>query len=352
MRSAWLAVIAAAVAGCATGEKSQEEREFEGQMYLGDQMFKNSKFEDAVRAYRRAVQLQPNNYKATIGLGASCSEASLTLYVEAERLLGVRQHDAAMRNIERADDYVAMAKKCFARGLEMRPDDRVANYNIGLMYYKRATTPYNLPYPSQLEPPDEIKKDPTALAKWMETYEKRKVGVEHRRKERDEAIDQFKRVLSIEKTALEAPEHVTHCASPQAHRYLALALLTRGNWEGAENDTELARRHLCVYLAWILGCRQQLVEKAPNKSAEEKAQKEKDLEFFDRELLELKEILLGWRDGLAILERQCRLGTDDCPIPVEKRALRLDALARERLIIEATIRMYEEARKPKLPKKP
>ncbi len=352
MRSTLLAVVAAALAGCAAGEKSPDEKEWEAQMYLGEQMFKNSKFEDAVRAYRRAVQLKPDNYQATIGLGASCSEASLTLYVEAERLLAVRQRDVAKRNIDRADEYVLMAKKCFARGLEMRPNDRVANYNLGLMYYKRATTPYNLPYPSQLEPPDEVRRDAVALAKWMETYEARKVGVEARRNERDEAISQFLQVLKIEKVALDAPTHVTHCASPQAHRYLALALLTRGNWEGTENDTELARRHLSVFLAWVLAVRQHIVEKAPNKSAEEKAQKEKELEFFDRELLDLKEILLGWREGLNSLERQCRLNTEDCPVPREKRAARLDAIAREMLIIEATIQQYEEARKPKLPKKP
>jgi tetratricopeptide (TPR) repeat protein len=342
MRNAWLVAIGVAVLGC-THTITEEEQQFDAQMFLGEEMYKGSKFEEAVRAYRKALQLQPEHYQATIGLGASCSEASLTLYTEAEHMLSINKGEIAMHTIERADDLHTLAEKSFERALKLRPDDRVANYNIGLMRYKRATTPYNLPYPSVEEPPKNVKADPVLNEKW-------KQGIAQRRRERDDAIKQFLIVLSTEKFALDDAKHIKNCSSPHAHHYLALAFLTRGDWE--DGDTERARQHLSIYMAWTLAARAEVVRVAPNKTAEEKRQKDKELEFFDRELLDLREILAGWEEGLSHLERQLRDNAFDCPIPAAKRPARLDQLTREKLVVEAMLREFDEGRKGKPKPKP
>lgn len=336
----WLIVAAAvAAAGCST-EQTAEEREFDSQMYLGDQMYKGSKFEEAVRAYARAAQLQNSSFKANLGLAQAAAELSLTLYSEADRLASINKRNLSEEVTRKADEFHEVANKAFAKAQQLHPSDTIVNYYLGLMLYKRATTPYGLPYPANPVPPKTLK-DPAMI----ELY---KSGVAQRRKERDAAIEQFEKVLRNERTATDSPDHPQRCSSPQAHRYLALAYLTRSDLD--KSDIESFRKQLGVYLAWLEGFRANIVKNAPNKTQEEKAAKEQDLAKLDRELLDVREILLAWRENLVVLERQIHLNLEECPIPLEKRPQRLQSIVQEKLLIEGMIAQFDKVREA--PKKP
>ena len=344
MRSSILAVllVVSAVPGC-NRELTDDEKEFNMQMYLGETYFKGYKYPEAVRAYARAVEIKNDSYHANIGLGSAAREYSLTLYVEAERLYAIKKGSLGKKSVEDADSMTDAALRAFGRAEKLHPGDHVTTYNVALMHYKRATTPSQFPYPAGTAPPASIKGDEKLLKLWHD-------GVAKRVEERDEAIKKFSQCVSKEKYELDHAAHAKHCASPQSHRYLALLLLTRGKWELTEtnptSDTDVARRHLAAYLVWVQACREGIVNR-PGHKQEDKDQKIKDLEYFDKELVEIKEGLLAWRQGILTLESMVRQNTPDCPVPVEKRPKRLEALQRELLIIEAMIRQFDVAREKK-----
>lgn len=302
--------------GCAGDPDLQ--RDFDNQMISGEVHFGGGRFDNAVRAYARATELKPNHYQAFIGLGSSASEHSMALYGEADRLQAVGKVAPTEDALRRADEMTDIAQRSFTKALQLRPNDPVANYLLGVMFFKRATSPYAFPYPSNNE----------------------KAALQ-RQKERDEAIRQFEIVLAREKVALDHPEHMGKCVSPQMHRYLAIAHLTRGDWE--RRDVERMREHLAFYLLWLQRNREEIVKRSGGRSDEEKARRERDLQTIDRELLDVKELLRGWLENLRVYESEVRQGKEHPPIPADRRDARLESLSRELLIVEAMVREFDQA---------
>ncbi|HTF55946.1 MAG TPA: hypothetical protein VK661_01645, partial [Planctomycetota bacterium] len=202
--------------------------------------------------------------------------------------------------------------------LQMRSDDRIANYYLGLFFYKRATSFSELPYPGTPE------------------------GMAQRCKERDEAVRQFETVVSDERGDITMGEHLATCKSPQIHRYLALALFARSDWD--HNDGETARRHVMVYLHFIEGSIAKAIAKV-TESSDDKAKNEKqaELDQLHQELVNTRALLSTQHQGLTELLSTWEAGKEEPRLAPAKRELWMNAARREIAALANLRQAFEEA---------
>lgn len=324
---------ALAFAGCTVPPTPEEERLYNAHMTLGEGYFRNAKFQEAVNAYTRAAEMRRSSFHAWLGLASSAAEYSHSLYAEAANLFELRKRDAALRALERADRMHEAALKAFTKCTEIRAGDVAIHYNQAVMFYKRSTSPYGLPYPAVAEPPPELKLSKEDAEKW-------KQGVEQRRKERDLAIQEFEKVLARDKYRLDDAAHVKNCISPQSHRYVGILYFVRGEWE--KGDTERMRQQIAFYLVWVRGAREEILHRPV--PPELKTQREKELATFDRELLELQDLMRGWLRDLRDYQAKLELKQEEPRLPDDKREARADSLRREILLVEALVAEFDKGR--------
>lgn len=314
------AAIAAVVmaAGCAPMSEDYKQ-----QMFLGETFYKGHKFYEAIGNYSKAVEVAQNNderYKAILGVANAATEQGLLVYQHAESLIRNRNKSAGNAECAKADKWHDTANRSFAKLLELRPRDTIANYYLALFLYKRATSFSELPYPGT------------------------ELGKAQRRKERDEAVRQFEIVLADERGDITDPKHINECRSHQVHRYLSLALFARSDWD--KNDHEEARRHLMVYLN-MLKRSQEIVTDSSLASSEDperaKLDKEKRLESLRREISDTRSLLHLQHKGMKGLIESWQAKTETPPMSDEKREKWILAAKREMAALNDLSKEFEEA---------
>jgi tetratricopeptide (TPR) repeat protein len=313
--------IAIAALGLAAG-CAQMSEEYKQQMFLGESFYNGFKFYEAIGNYTKAVEAAQNDderYKALLGVANSSTEHGLAIYQHAETLIRNRNKIAGNAKVAEADKWHDNANRTFAKLLEMRPRDTIANYYLALFLYKRATTFSELPYPGT------------------------ELGKSQRRKERDEAVRQFQIVLAEERGDITDPKHVAECRSPQVHRYLALALFTRSDWD--RNDHQEARRNLMVYLNLLKKSHTAVTESPLSTDDPERAKldKEQRLERLRREISDTRSLLHFQHKGLGGLIEKWQAKTENPPISDDKREMWINAAKREVAALNVLSREFEEA---------
>jgi tetratricopeptide (TPR) repeat protein len=311
-------LLCAAAAAC--GSVNERYRE---QMFLGQEYYNKGKYYESIGRFTQAKEFAENSdeeYQALLGAGNACVEYGMIIYSNAEDLIRMRNKALGLQKLNEADKWHDNANRSFARLLQLRPNDTVANYSLGLFLYRRATSFSELPYPGTAR------------------------GMEQRRKERDEGIRQFEIVLKGERGDITVPEHGPKCHSAHAHRYLALTLFARSDWD--LNDGEAARRHLLAYLNFVSWSRDYVAKNAPQTDEMEKSAKQRELDRLKKELTDtqalLRTQLAGLKEVLAVWEGRT-VGKDIPMPPAAKHEAWTNAARREIAALETLRRGYEAA---------
>ncbi|HEU4339915.1 MAG TPA: hypothetical protein VFS19_07585 [Planctomycetota bacterium] len=269
------AVLAIAVAaGCAGVDERHAE-----QMMLGQQYYMNEKFYEAIGRFEAAAEHASSSrekYQATLGVANASTEYGLRIYQYAEDLLRDKKFAPGKAKWQEADKWHDNAARAFYKCLEMRPDDKIANIGLASLFFRRATSFSILPY--------------------LETEEGRAL----RRKERDEAVRQYQIVLGDERGDITKPEHGPDCKGAHFHRYLALALFTRSDWD--RNDGQEARRHMIVYLNFLKWASRSVEEGMKAVDDAEKIEKEKKMDQFRKQIAETRFLLGDQLKGLREMQ--------------------------------------------------
>jgi tetratricopeptide (TPR) repeat protein len=121
----------------------------------GAQAFRAGRYADAAASFRRAIELDPNNEKAHLDLGAAyaaqvvpgldtpanisaatlaLAEFDLALKIHPDDLIALRQAAAVYRNIKELDKSKALEKRAIA----IEPADFEATYTIGTIDWMQA----------------------------------------------------------------------------------------------------------------------------------------------------------------------------------------------------------------------
>jgi len=312
------ALLTAALAGC--GGVNDLYRE---QMFLGEHYYRNGKYGEAMGRYTQAVEFAysgSEKYNATLQVANASTEYGLVLYEAAEHLLRNNSKAAGHKKLQEADKVHDNAHKAFTKCLQMRSDDRIANYYLGLFFYKRATSFAELPYPGT------------------------PAGIAQRCKERDEAVRQFEVVLSDEHGDITTMDHLVTCKSPQLHRYLALALFARSDWD--RNDGETARRHVLVYLHFIEGSIAKVIAKVTESSDDKaKSEKQAELDQLRQELVNTRSLLTTQHQGLKELLAMWETGKEEPRLDPAKRDLWMNAARREIAALSNLRQAFDDAAK-------
>ncbi|MBI4566632.1 MAG: hypothetical protein HY716_18295 [Planctomycetes bacterium] len=317
--TALAALVAAVLASCADTERREQ---YSIQMELGQTYYRGGHFEQSIGRFTEAAELADGKtevYQATLGVGVAAAEYGHQLYEVAENLIRNRKKEMGEQKLARADQMHGLANKAFNKLLQLRPHDRAANYYLGLLFFRRATTAAQLPYPAT------------------------EGGIAQRKRERDEAIRQFEIVLADESGDITRLDHVRakRCDSPQGHRYLGLALLTRSDMAGG--DTESGRAHLIAYLNFVRANIDHLTPQlAQTTDLGEKKFVEAEIEKFKKELVQmqglLRDLLAGLKDMLAVWEA----GKETPSLTQLEREARVNAARREIAALETLTRSFGE----------
>ena len=311
------ALLAAGIApGCATTDERHAE-----QMMLAQNYYSNGKFYEAIGRFAAAAEFASSSremYQATLGVANASAEYGLIVYEVAERLLRDKKRQAGLKKWQEADKWHEDSAKAFYKCLQMRPGDLIANKGLGDLFYRRSTSFTVLPY--------------------LENEE----GIALRKRERDEAVKQYQLVLSHERGDITKPDHGPECKSPHIHRYLALALLTRSDWD--KQDGPEARRHMIVYLNFLKWALQTINDgiQAPIDD-NVKLDKEKRMEQLRRQIGETRSLLNTQLKGLEDAYSAWKAGTEKPPLPKEKREVWMLAAHREIVALQELAKEFEAA---------
>lgn len=314
-----LSVTAAALALILGACAEVDERHAE-QMMLAQQYYMNGKFYEAIGRFQAAYEQASSNrerYQATLGVANASAEYGLIIYEYAERLIRDDKRAAGVNKWKEADKWHDDAARAFYKCLELRPGDTIANRGLGDLFYRRSTAFSVLPY--------------------TETDE----GKALRKKERDEAVKQYGIVLADERGDITKPDHGPQCKSSHIHRYLALALFTRSDWD--KNDCQEARRHMMVYLNYLKWAHHNIVEGLKPVDDAEKLDKEKRLDAIRKQIAETRALLGDLLKGLRDVYAQWKAETEKPPIPKDKREVWMLAAHREIAALQLLTQEYEEA---------
>lgn len=271
--------------GCANPENDPE---FKIDIQLANDYYKHGKFEEAMRKYEDAIEKCPESYQAIVGLASSDREWGLRKFGEAEEMFRIKKADLAKREFEKAVNVHATAQRLYRKAIEMRPDDPLAYRELGLFYYRRATSPYSYPY--------------------------RLDDAENRTKERDLAIENFKFVVKKEPKAY------------FAQRYLGLAMFSAGN-------TSEGRTHLEAYLQGMASAREYILKTAPREGPEHREDLDRRIREIDKDLGEVRGLLLSYLSDLEEKKAKADKGGD---------AQYAQALNVEILAVQSLVRKYQE----------
>lgn len=214
----WLSLLAAVLsaAGCASNQEdkliSREQVEWGYRQYLA------GRYDEALRRFEKAIELDPENYDAWLGKGKACIYLGNGIYEEAHHAwvrlreeghkLSPEEQDIRKNAILQLDKRATIihdnSRKSFEVVIKMDPSRvRVKNayYGLGLLYYERAFSWRNFPY---------------GLSRNNEQHTKL------RRADRERSITHFEKFLEMDPNTNEA----------MVFKYLGYGYLSRGEPEG------------------------------------------------------------------------------------------------------------------------
>ncbi len=285
--------LGAVLAGCS--HTCTDNPDVRSNFEIAQLYYNNSKFDEAKGRYVAAVEACPDFYEGLVGLGNACREYGNQLFMGVQELSLQRKRDQAQKMLNDAVNNHKLAYQCFKTAIDMRPEDFLPRYGLGLFHYQRATSP--IPYPFAHD------------------------DKEHRPQERDLAIEQFEEVVKRHRDAY------------NAHRYLGIALFTAGR-------VEEAREHLITYHDVM----QRLWDKylgAPSGNDDEKIQREEALKALEREIADAREVLIARRAD-AEARRKELVAKGDALKPEERQELA--RMSSELLILDNLMRRFALAK--------
>lgn len=273
MSRSWI-LLAIAAAGCSNPENDPE---FLQQLRLGNEYYKNGKYDMAKTQYERAIESCPTSYEAIVGLASASREWGLMKYAEVEDLYRAKKYEFASQQVKKANAEHKSAQLLYLKAIQLKPELLTAYRELGVLHYKRATSPYN--YPHRVEEKTE------------------------RHRERDEAILRLKYVVDREPKAY------------FAQRYLGLAYIAAGK-------TSLGREHLARYLQGMAEAREYIIKFAPARTTAEKEDKQGRLDELNKDITEVRGVLLAYLEALREDARRTERGSD--PADLKKLVELLD----------------------------
>ena len=253
--------------------------------------YDGGKFDLAKQVYMRALEYCPQNYDALIGFANAAREYGTQLYARADATARQGKIEAARKEVEEANQNHQSSDQAFRSALLLEEDDLAPHYGLGLLYYQRATTPANFPYPLD----DRV----------------------NRRDARDRAIKEFKTVVAKHSNLL------------QVRRYLGLALFAAGVFdEGRDHLRAYHDRMQANYTEWMTF--------RPGSDAE-KELKRIELTKIELDIAAVRDVFGTYRDEL---DREVKeLEGKPARTPVEEE--RLKTAAKDRLAVDLMIRTYQ-----------
>jgi tetratricopeptide (TPR) repeat protein len=282
------AAAAAFVSGCHT---CPDHRAAELAFELAYFNYQNGKFDQAKSLYIRALENCPDDYDALVGLANASREYGNELFRAAHALVEQGKLDQARKMFQEANDNHVEAERFFRTAIQRHPDDMLPHYGLGQLFYQRAVTPFPFPYPVE--------------------------DKENRRRERDAAIREFK--LVVERGA-----HQLY----QVHRYLGLALFAAGKMdEGRYHLQVFHEAQEKMFNVWV---------DRPAETDEEKKRKEAALRQLEREIEDVRSILLVYQEDL---ERRRDLLQTKSPRSAEDEQ-ELARVTRELLALEGMLKSF------------
>ncbi len=227
-----------------------QDREILQLMDVARMNYDAKKFEFAAQLYISVLERDGSHFEARRGLANAWREYGNDVFRSADQLLETRRPDDARKKAEEANKFHSDSERLLRGMLKDFPDELGPRYDIGLLWWQRASSPIEFPYARN--------------------------DKDRRQRDRDTAIGEF--ILVVEKV----PD------AYDAHRYLALALF-------AAARPEEAREHLNVYHI----ARQKLYNHIltwSTASEESKERKKKGLEHVEREIEEVRSVLMVYHD--------------------------------------------------------
>ena len=249
------------------------------------------RFDEARKYYMIALEQCPDFYDGMLGLANACREYGSQLFAATSELVVQRKPDQAQKMHQQAKEQHAQALSWFERTVELKPADERPHYGLGLFFYQRATSP--VPYPYGMSD-------------------------KGRQKERDLAIREFE--ICLEKVP----------TSYQAHRYLSLSLFAAGRMEKG-------RQHLLLYHDFVQKTYDHISITWPGSAEEDKKKKDIALRALEREVGEVRDVLLIYRDELE--RRKADLEARRAGLNPEERQ-ELARVSRELLEMQDVIRSF------------
>jgi tetratricopeptide (TPR) repeat protein len=245
-----LLLLILAFAGCAHCDRDPQ---FLFDLSIAKEYYRNGKFGEAMQKFEDAVEKCPDSYDAIVGLASSDREWGMSKFTEAEDLYRVKKIEFAKKEFIKANKVHQMAEKLFLKAIQLRPKDMLAYRELGIFYYKRATSPYG--YPFRID------------------------DQENRQRERDLAIRYLKQV--VEKEPMDW----------FIQRDLGLALFS------ADNSSE-GRIHLGAYLSGMMKARNYLLKVAPRRTTEQREELSNRLRELDKQLNQIRSVLYTYVTNL------------------------------------------------------
>lgn len=293
MYRAGIAPLAAAAAillgGC---HDCTQDRDVINGIELARLNYDSKKFEFAAQLYIGVLERCGDHQEARRGLANAWREHGNEVFRAADQLQETRRPDDAVKKAQEANQFHSDSERLLRSMLQENPKDMMPHYDIGLLWWQRASSPVDFPYA--------------------------RTDKDRRRRDRDTAIGEFKLVVQKVPQAYDA------------HRYLALALF-------AADKPEEARDHLQAYhesrqklynhiLAW------------PTPNEESRERKKKGLEHVEKEIEEVRGVLMVYHDEVQKVHDRLLSKGKETLNEEERRQLAIHT--RELLVLENMIRDF------------
>lgn len=288
-----IALVAVLAGGC---HDCTEDARIVELMRLAKLNYDNRKFDIAARLYETVLKDCNDYYDAIVGMANVYREEGNISFRAAEENARNKRMDLARQKFREGENLHRDSDRYLRTALEMRPGDLLPHYYLGLLWYQRATSPLDFPYP---------------------------VGDEdRRRRDRDEAIREFSLVLE--------EEQLVH----QVHRYVALLYFAAG-------DPDSAIQHLDRYHE----VQQRLHSRIMLRRADteiDRQRKDQALRAVEREINEVREVIVVHHGDLLREHDLLKVKEDRGLTPEEKQ--KLARLNRQILGLEGIIRRFHLTR--------
>ena len=288
------ALVLATTAGAGPAcHNCQREPSIVGMMEGAKLNYDNKNFELAGQIYINVLDDCPDYYDAIVGLANAFREYGNVQYKAANEASRQGQTDLAEQKYIKGEGLHSDSDRYLRTALESRPNDLMPHYYLGMLWYQRATSPLNFPYPQN--------------------------DTSRRQRDRDNAIAEFQTVVG------KVPQ--VH----QVHRYLFILLFAADRRDEARHHLERFHDALQTLYNGVLN--------AAARTPIQKEEKDKELARLEREIDEVRDVIIEYR---ADLQKEIdRLKSKDQDSLKEEERKEMRRLGSEKLVLEAMVGGFE-----------